>query len=76
MQFEVTKEWKQLPFSEITISFPHPPGMEISSSNDPNISGVMYGAIVKSFYSPNPLYIRIPQKAQIERVSIKIENFI
>lgn len=79
MQFEVTKEWKELPYKMLSIVIPIFPAMRITASEEKPVGerGILYTGKVKEFYSGQKLWIKLPDSQEkFDSIFVEIENFI
>ncbi|MGL4934618.1 MAG: hypothetical protein ACRC51_04015 [Cetobacterium sp.] len=77
MEFQVTKEWQELPFKMITIVVPIFPGMRIVASDEkPTSKGILYTGKVQSFYSEKKLWIKLQEESKQDVAYVEVENFI
>ena len=78
MIIEVTKQWKQLPYTICTLSIPSIPGILVSSSDVQPVGedGIKYNGQVVPFYSEKKLCVKIPISQNLEKTNITVENFI
>lgn len=78
MKFEITKDWKELPYKIITIKAPSIPGIRITASDVQPTGevGIIYSGQEVQKFSEQKLWIKIPESQKIEKVVVEIENFI
>lgn len=78
MRFEITKQWKELPYKLCTVVIPSIPGIMICSSDiQPlNEEGIRYSGQVVPFYSEQKLWVKIPDTQKQDSTVVTIENFI
>lgn len=78
MIFEVTKQWKELPYRICTIVIPSIPGLLICSSDiqPTGESGIRYSGQVIPFYSEQKLWVKIPDSQKQTSSNVTVENFI
>lgn len=78
MKFEITKAWKELPYTICTIVVPSIPGIIVCSSDaQPTAEdGIRYSGQVVPFYSEQKLWVKIPNSQKQDSTVVTIENFI
>lgn len=78
MKFEITKTWKELPYTTCTIVIPSIPGIIICSSDTQPMGeeGIRYSGQVVPFYSEQKLWVKIPESQKQDSTFVTVENFI
>ncbi|MEG3013150.1 MAG: hypothetical protein RR795_01660 [Cetobacterium sp.] len=77
MKFEVTKQWKKLPFNIFTTTFPSSTFFRVcASAQQPDSKGIQYTNCTKSFFSDNNLWLKLDSSSKYESVEIDVENFM